>query len=87
MRPVARAGDVTSHGGVIVTGSDTTLVNGKAVARVGDLHVCPKKGHGITPILTGSMKTHVDGFSVARVGDITGCGAVIVSGSPDTETQ
>jgi len=84
MRPQARLGDISSHGGVIITGASRTFDNGMPVARMGDLHVCPIPGHGVTPIVTGSNKTLVEGKPLARVGDSTGCGAVIVSGSPNT---
>ena len=83
-RPQARLGDTSSHGGTIVTGSLTTLVNGRPAARMGDMHVCPIPYHGVTPIITGSLNTTTDGRPNARVGDVTGCGAVIVIGSFDT---
>ncbi len=83
MRPQARLGDVSSHGGTIITGSVTTLVNGRPVARMCDLHVCPILGHGVTPIITGSLDTASDGRPNARLGDIAGCGAMIVTGSLD----
>jgi len=83
-RPQARLGDMTSHGGTIITGSLTTMVNGRPVARMGDMHVCPIPYHGVTPIVTGSLKTTTDGRPNARIGDVTGCGAVIVGGSFDT---
>jgi uncharacterized Zn-binding protein involved in type VI secretion len=51
---------------------------------MGDLHVCPIPGHGVTPIVTGSMTTITEGSPNARIGDITACGAVIVAGSPNT---
>ncbi len=47
--PQARLGDVSSHGGVIITSAVRTMVNGIPVARMGDLHVCPIPGHGVTP--------------------------------------
>ncbi len=76
-------GDISSHGGVIVTGAIHTMVNGRPVARMGDLHVCPIPGHGVTPIVTGSLDTTTEGMPDARIGDITACGAVIVTGSLD----
>ena len=82
--PQARLGDVSSHGGVIITSAVRTMVNGIPVARMGDLHVCPIPGHGVTPIVTGSMTTITEGSPNARIGDITACGAVIVVGSPNT---
>ena len=35
-RPQARLGDISSHGGVIVTGALRTVVNGRPAARLGD---------------------------------------------------
>ena len=83
-RPQARLGDITSHGGVIVTGARRTYVNGRPAARLFDLHVCPLPFHGITPIVTGDLDTYIDGRPAARIGDITACGAIIVTGSTDT---
>lgn len=81
-QPVARVGDTTSHGGVIVSGSFTVFTDGIQTVRKGDLHVCPIKGHGVNPVVGGSLTVFADGLSVARVGDTTACGAVIVQGSP-----
>lgn len=82
--PQARLGDTSSHGGKIVTGALRTMVNGKPAVRMGDLHVCPIPGHGVTKIVTGSLKTFTEGKPNARLGDLTGCGAKIVTGSPNT---
>lgn len=82
--PQARLGDRSSHGGTIITGSLTTMVNGRPAARMGDMHVCPLPHHGVTPIITGSLDTTTDCRPNARIGDITGCGAVIVTGSMNT---
>ncbi len=82
-KPQARMGDMSSHGGVIITGAARTVVNGKPVARIGDLHACPMPFHGVTSIITGSEDTMTEGKPNARIGDMTGCGAVIVTGSPN----
>ncbi len=74
-------GDISSHGGVIITGALRTMVSGKPAARMGDLHACPIPGHGVTPIVTGSLNTVTEGMPDARIGDVTACGAVIVTGS------
>ena len=79
-----RLGDMTSHGGVIITGASRTFVNGRPLARLGDLHACPIPGHGVNPIVSGSPDTITEGRPNARIGDVTACGAVIVTGSPDT---
>ncbi len=80
-RPQARLGDVSSHGGVIVSAARRTLVDGRPAARMGDLHACPVPFHGVTRIVSGASKTLIEGRPAARVGDVTGCGAMIVSGS------
>ena len=83
-RPQARLGDISSHGGVIITGAIRTVVNGMPAARLGDLHACPIPGHGVTPIVSGSDAATTESMPNARVGDIAACGAVIVTGSLDT---
>ncbi|BAQ71589.1 hypothetical protein NHU_04476 (plasmid) [Rhodovulum sulfidophilum] len=50
------------------------------IARVGDTHVCPVKGHGSNVIVSGGSAL-IDGRQVARVGDKCACGCVIVSGA------
>ncbi len=77
----ARIGDVTDHGGVIVSGSTDSYTNGNAVARVGDVVLCPL--HGQTVIVSGSTTHFTNGNADARIGDVTSCGATIVSGSVD----
>ncbi len=86
-KPQARMGDVSSHGGMIISGAIRTVVNGKPVARMGDLHVCPIPGHGVTPIITGSLNTITEVMPNARLGDVAACGAVIVTGSLDTNVD
>ena len=81
--PVARLGDTSDHGGVIITAGQT-IVEGKRVARVGDLHDCPIPGHGVTPITTGSPRWRCEGARVARTSSLTGCGASIIGGAQKT---
>lgn len=83
-KPAARIGDVTDHGGSIVTGASRTLINSIPAARKGDLHSCPIPGHGVTQIVTGSDSVDIEGSPAARIGDICGCGALIISGSYNT---
>jgi uncharacterized Zn-binding protein involved in type VI secretion len=82
--PVARIGDGSDHGGVIVSSAAKTIVEGKLVARVGDLHSCPIPGHGVTAIATGSPKVIVEGQLIARTTSVAGCGAVIIGGAQKT---
>ena len=79
-RPVIVVGDRTSHGGVVLTGSPFSDVNGKGIARIGDKVTCPQKGHGsVTTIVTGDLTDMIDGSPVARHGDKTACGATLIS--------
>lgn len=78
MRFLIRLGDPTDHGGVVVSASPATLVEGKLVARIGDLVACPIPGHGVCKIVTGDPSTVVDGSPVARQGDKTACGATLI---------
>jgi uncharacterized Zn-binding protein involved in type VI secretion len=79
---VARLSDTGSHGGKIINGSNSIFVNGRPMARVGDLYACPI--HGNNPIISGVTTIFGEGMLVAHVGSMTACGAVITSGSPDT---
>lgn len=82
---VARVGDTGSHGGTIITGASTISVNGRKIARVGDIYACPI--HGNNPIISGARSFFGEGKLVAHVGSKTACGAVITSGSPNTFTD
>lgn len=85
MRLQVRLMDFTSHGGVIVTGSNNDLVNVRPEARLFDIHVCPL--HGVNCIVTGSGNTMTNRRLNARIFDTCACGAAIVSGSPNTSTN
>jgi uncharacterized Zn-binding protein involved in type VI secretion len=79
LRGVARVGDkVTCHlckkVGVILTGSLYHLLDGRPIARLGDMTTCG-------PIVTGSLVHMLEGRPIARLGDKTGCGGHIVTAS------
>jgi uncharacterized Zn-binding protein involved in type VI secretion len=79
-RPFILLGDKTSHGGVVVSASQTSDCNGKGIARVGDQVTCPKKGHGGTTVIaTGDPTALIDGKPAARHGDTTACGATLIA--------
>jgi len=82
--PVARLADSSSHGGTIISAAAKSKCEGAMIARVGDLHSCPIRGHGITPIETGSPAFKCEGALVARSGSVCGCGAVIIGGALKT---
>lgn len=79
-RPFILIGDQTSHGGVVISASQTSDCDGRGIARVGDKVTCPKKGHGrITTIATGDPTAIIDGRPAARHGDKTACGATLIA--------
>lgn len=78
-------GDSTSHGGRVITGDYTSLINGKALACVGHLTVCPKC-KGTFQITTGADDTVWMAAPPARHGDKTACGATLISGQQATTT-
>jgi uncharacterized Zn-binding protein involved in type VI secretion len=78
--PTTRIGDLTSHGGVIITGSDNCRADGIPVSRIADLHACPI--HGVNVIVTGSPNHRVNSRDTSRIGSLCACGAVVITGSP-----
>ena len=77
-KPIIRMGDRTSHGGTVISGDLTWTIYDKAVARVGDLTVCPKC-KGMFPITEGADDLNGFGQAVARQGDKTACGATLIA--------
>jgi uncharacterized Zn-binding protein involved in type VI secretion len=71
-------GDSTSHGGKVVSASPVSTINGKGIARVGDMVSCPIHGHGICAIVLGDTTCLIDDMPVARAGDKTACGAELI---------
>lgn len=87
MPPAARAGDATSHPGVIspLGAVANVLICGQPAAVVGTMHTCafpPPAVHPPTPILPpGSNTVFIGSRPAARIGDATGCGATILLGA------
>jgi uncharacterized Zn-binding protein involved in type VI secretion len=80
MPNVIRLGDPTSHGGKVVSVSaHHVTVGGIAIARVGDLCVCPISGHQMCAIAEGSSRHLIDGIPVAYDGHKTSCGATLIA--------
>ena len=77
-RGVIRMGDKTSHGGEVVSASDSFTVLGKKVALEGDMATCPKC-HGNFPIKPADSTRRHHGKFVAYDGDLTACGARLIS--------
>lgn len=79
-RRIALLGDLSSHGGTIVThNQDGTLkVGGIEVAVEGAQHQCPISEHGTTPISAVTTRSYHNGKLILTWGAVAGCGAVII---------
>lgn len=79
-QPFIVVGDKTTHGGTVITGDMTSSMYGKAMARSGDMTVCPKC-KGTFPILKGNgIVADGAGNTYARHMDKTACGANLLAG-------
>lgn len=77
--PIVRLGDLTSHGGKVITASPTHTIAGIGIARVGDTVLCPLPGHGVNPIVEGAQTFLIGGRTVALHGHRTACGCTLIS--------
>ena len=76
-RPVIVLGDMTDHGGQVISGDMTANVDGNPIARLGDMVSCPKC-NGTFPIVEGIMDTIFSTQPVAVHGHKTACGATLI---------
>ena len=80
-KPAARLGDMTSHGGTIVTGSSNVFFNGKPAANALSMHVCPMVTPGTPPIPhigmlavpAGAPTVLINGVPAILMGDMFLC--------------
>ncbi|NML35509.1 PAAR domain-containing protein [Paraburkholderia antibiotica] len=87
MTSIACVGDSTTHGGFIITGSDTMNVKGRKVARRGDLVSCPIEGHGVNPIIEGTDMIMDNGVPVALHGHRCACGCRLIALGADVTVE
>jgi uncharacterized Zn-binding protein involved in type VI secretion len=81
-RAIIRAGDTTSHGGRVLEGTETANIDGKAIAGVGHMVLCPQcKGtFPILPDVLGRRYPHrIHDRDTAVEGMRTACGAVLIA--------
>lgn len=76
---IIRKGDKTTHGGSVMTCSETMIFGGIGVARKGDRVSCPIPGHGPTTIIEGNPNYLDNGIPVAFHGHRCGCGCTLIS--------
>ncbi|ELW9444556.1 PAAR domain-containing protein [Pluralibacter gergoviae] len=70
-------GDVTTHGGKIVSVSSTMFIDGIQVALIGDIVSCPI--HGSNKIIEGAISTQENGMAVVVENCLTECGSKVIS--------
>jgi uncharacterized Zn-binding protein involved in type VI secretion len=78
-RPI-RLGDSTTHGGTVTSAQSQFIIDGLALAVVGDAVSCPKCGP--TTIVQGDPVWQLDGAMVALHGHATACGATLIASLP-----
>lgn len=84
---VVRIGDPTTHGGVVITATSTTIVEGRPVALIGDLVICPIPGHGVNPIIEGSSTCFSDGRAIVIDKCKSVCGCSVISTTTSAEME
>ena len=83
---IIRVGDPTDHGGVVLDGIPGTDLDGRPMAGVGNMVMCPKCG-GPFPITEGAVHYEINGVLVALRGMKTACGAALLAGNPRTQVS
>jgi uncharacterized Zn-binding protein involved in type VI secretion len=77
--PIVRLGDLTSHGGKVITASTTHTILDIGIARMGDKLICPLPGHGVNLIAQGAPNFLIGGRMVALHGHRGACGCTLIS--------
>jgi uncharacterized Zn-binding protein involved in type VI secretion len=88
---IITVGDMTDHGGTVISGSPNKDIRGRAIARLGDKVDCPQvypggKPHGINKIVTPCNFFTINGVSVAVEGCKTECGCKLIGSQPASVT-
>ena len=80
MLDFVRLGDATTHGGKVITASQTMKYESRGVARKGDQVSCPRHPD-VRPnlIIDGDASTMDEGVPVARHGYRAMCGCQLIS--------
>ncbi|RDV00733.1 PAAR domain-containing protein [Trinickia dinghuensis] len=82
-RKIIVVGDTTSHGGRVITGSETHTIAGRQIARLDDLVDCPEtypdgRPHGINRIVEAHVTLTIGNRRVAMQGHRTECGCTLI---------
>ncbi len=82
MTQVTRLGDVTNHGGPIITGSSDVITNGLPTGRITDIHDCPIPSHDPNPLVAPPASTViVNGLIISTITTVSACGGALATGS------
>ncbi|AOA58832.1 PAAR domain-containing protein [Acinetobacter larvae] len=76
-QPYITVGCPTTGGGVVITGDSHFLIDGVAVACVGDKAICPLH-KTVASIVSGDTHMLVMGKAAARVNDSLSCGCKLL---------
>lgn len=83
MKNIIRLGDLTSHGGKVISSSSTLIINGKKATLLYDIVSCPL--HGDNQIIESSSHYNENGKGIVFDGCKTQCGAIVYSTCNDME--
>ena len=78
-RAIIRQGDSTSHGGIVIEGIPSFIVEGQPIALIGHMVHCPKCRGNFPIVVDGHIPTTFMGMPVALDGMKTSCGAVLIA--------
>ncbi len=81
MKNAVVLGDITSHGGAVISASSTFEIAGKKAALLHDSVSCPI--HGPNSIIECDMGYEEQGKGIVVNGCKTACGAVVFASLPD----
>ncbi len=70
-------GDVTTHGGKVISASSSMFINGILVALIGDRISCPE--HGLNRIIEGDSTASEEGVFVVVDNCLCECGRRVIS--------
>jgi len=82
--PAARAGDTTTHAGVITAGSSNVRVQGVPAALFGSFVACPIPFHTGGNMVFGSTTVRVNGAPAIRTGSLipeSGSQSIVIGGA------
>ena len=87
MKGIIRIGDMTTGGGVVLSGSPAMTFAGRKVARQGDPVSCLIPGHGPTVIAEGHPTIKDNGVPIAFHGHRCACGCILLTSLPEVNAS